>query len=228
MSGSISRNKVLSNLLFVAALLLFYELLLANALQFPCRPRWVSYAAVVLGFEALIQIFGKPIRQDIDQRPTGQEENDNIVLNLPLIQIPVRRTYLVMVWNNLYLNWSRRKTIPIFVFGVLLISLGLLFSSVKETSPIVLDFTAQLIDHPILPGNVIPVTDSMFISARVDGTCAEPCQWQSVHGKVEPRAGCSVYYSPPINGEKDALTVIVTSLCRTTQTQSTIFVTSVQ
>ncbi len=225
MTPSIFSKKVLASLLFIAVLLLVYQVFLVNVLR--C---WISSATFVFVIWSFLQVSGKPISLNIDPKAPAQEEKDIIIIKLPGVDIPLQKRTLVRLlvglWNSFYLNWSKKITVPIVVLAVVCIPLGLLIPTVIEPRPIVFEFTAQSRDQAIRPGDVISVSGSTLITAKISGACALPCEWQTINGTMVPGATCSVYYTPPGNGEKDTLTVIARSPCKTTQTEATIFITS--
>ncbi len=65
---------MLASLLFIVFLLLLYGIVLRNVLHFSCHPLWISYVSFVLVIEALLQVFGKPISTNINQKATAQED----------------------------------------------------------------------------------------------------------------------------------------------------------
>ena len=222
---------MIANLVFVIVLWGLYHFWLVNFLQFPCQPLWISDATFVLGIESLLQAFGKPIRQHPESNAPEQEEKNLITIRIFGVDIPMTNkviSFLTRQWNKLYLNWPKTITIPILVIALFCIVGGLLFPTVRESSPIVFEFVPQSSGQSALPGSTITVTSSTLITAKLDGACAFPCQWHTISGKVEQREMCKAYYTPPENGAADALTVIARSPCKTTQTEASIFIRSVK
>lgn len=227
-----SRKKSLvPSLILISALGLLYYFVVGKVLRFPCQPFYISCGVFILVVEALFQFFWGPVSARFDPAVMEQEKTNNRVpFDLKYIKIDVKKSDLVKMGNSIFLDLTKNLRITMLILAALAIILAVRFPSVKEISPVVIEFKVQSVTQPLPPGGTIPiqVTGPTLIFANVDGACALPCQWQAIKGKAEQRENCSTLYTPPGDGEQDALTIIASSPCKTTQSQATIFINSLK
>ncbi|HEY4690721.1 MAG TPA: hypothetical protein VIK33_15505 [Anaerolineae bacterium] len=85
-----------------------------------------------------------------------------------------------------------------------------------EATPVIQGFYVGGETTPYKSGDVIQIDahGRVRVEAILDQANAE-CTWSTLRGTLLPSTGCSVLYSPPINGGSDGLTVHVQSPCQT-------------
>jgi len=93
---------------------------------------------------------------------------------------------------------------------------------VQEATPIIQNF---LVHRDGLTGTYdagdvfeIPAYTHALVEAVAAGETDVPCTWSVAQGMQSPAKGCAIVYYPPIEGDRDALSVLVQSPCRSRQT----------
>lgn len=93
---------------------------------------------------------------------------------------------------------------------------------VQESTPIIQDFLVHYADsqtETFAAGDLveIPAYTQALVEAVVSGQADVSCTWSAVKGTQLPQKRCATIYSPPFEGNQDALSVLAQSPCKTWQ-----------
>ncbi len=93
---------------------------------------------------------------------------------------------------------------------------------IHESPPIIQNFLVHYADNhteTFAAGDLveIPAYTQALVKAVVSGQADVLCTWPVVKGTQLPAEGCATLYSPPLEGNRDALSVLAQSPCKTWQ-----------
>jgi hypothetical protein len=93
---------------------------------------------------------------------------------------------------------------------------------IQEPPPIIQHFLVHYHDshtETFAAGDLveIPAYTQALVEAVVSGQADVLCTWAVVKGGQAPAKGCTTLYSPPLEGNRDALSVLAQSPCKTRQ-----------
>lgn len=122
---------------------------------------------------------------------------------------------------------EKNSKLPLFVrllSGLVLILAVViaLFLWIPETPPIVQEFLVHYADgltETFAVGDLVDISPytQVLVEAVVDQAYVS-CTWSAVKGTQLPAKGCATQYSPPLEGDQDALSVLVQPPFRKWQT----------
>lgn len=116
-----------------------------------------------------------------------------------------------------------------FILSVLALTLLSPFSPIPivEPAPVIQSFKIHFPDGTAqtrLPGDDVEILSGSQI--LVEGELLQPtsvhCRWSTTRGRLLPAEGCASYYSAPLIGKIDTLTVQVQSRCKTQEAYSSL------
>ncbi len=94
---------------------------------------------------------------------------------------------------------------------------------IRDACPIIQNFVVRYADghtETISAGGLVKVSayTHVLIEAAVSDSNDVSCAWSTAKGTQRPAKGCAVRYSPPLEGNRDATSVLVQSPCAAQQT----------
>jgi len=116
-----------------------------------------------------------------------------------------------------------------FILSVLALALLSPFSSipVAEPAPVIQSFKIRFPDGTAqtrLPGDDVEILSGsqILVEGELLQLTSVHCRWSTTRGSLLPAEGCASYYSAPLIGNIDTLTVQVQSRCKTQESYSSL------
>lgn len=200
----------------------FFVIVLAFLLRSSVSLPYVSPQASVVSLAVILLLLFHLIWRLL--APVIREFSDSIEVGS--VAVPIR--VLVSLLDALHL-WIRPDWVS-WVLSIILFAAAVVLGlspvspfRIEETPPIVQKFCVHHADgstETFAVGDFVKVRayTQVLVEAAVSDQAEVSCRWFAVKGMQLPARGCATLYSPPLEGNRDALSVLAESPGKTWQT----------
>lgn len=218
-------RRLLLNFVFFVIVLVFLP---RSSVSLP----WVSPQASVVSLAVILLLLFHLIWHLL--APVIREFSDSIEVGP--VAFPIR--VLVSLLDALHL-WIRPDWVS-WVLSIILFAAAVVLGlspvspfRIEETPPIIQKFCVYHADgstETFAVGDFVKVRayTQVLVEAEVSDQAEVSCMWFAVKGMQLPARGCATLYSPPLEGNRDALSVLAESPGKTWQTFAGLHINIVQ
>jgi hypothetical protein len=143
-----------------------------------------------------------------------------------IVTLPIRALALLIdaLHPRRLPNWALWVLTTVLFLAAVILNLSPLSPfRTRDTPPIIENFVVRYTDgqtETFSAGRLVEVSayTPVLIEATISDSDDVSCAWSTVKGTQQPAKGCAMRYSPPLEGNRDALSVLVQSPCAAQQT----------